>query len=120
MDDGSHTDIRTFYRIVWTDPPTLEDFLSHLDRGVDVRVEDAGIRRLAGGLSVFRTLTQARKNASKRPPWFGRGYIARLIVPIDADVAIERTTKTAGHYTRWGDEALILSLVDEIEPVTSR
>ena len=93
----SVTDIRTFYRIVWTDPPTLEDFQSHLDRRVDVRVEDAEIRRIAGGLSVFRTLAQARKNAIKRPPGFRRGYIARLVVPIEADVVIERTTKTAGH-----------------------
>ncbi len=118
VDDGSITGIRPFYRIVWTDPPTQEVFLSHLDRGVVVRVEDAEIRRLASGLSVFRTLGQARRNARKRPPWFGRGHIARIVIPAGKGVIIERATNTAGHYTIWGDANVLMSFVDEIEPVT--
>ncbi len=67
LDDAGITGTRTFYRIVWTDLPTLDDFLSRLDRGVIVRVDDSEIRRLASSISVFRTLGQARRNARKRP-----------------------------------------------------
>lgn len=110
--------LRTFYRIVWTDPPSLEDFLSHLERGVEVRVEDAEIARLSSGISVFRTLAQARRMAIKRPPWLGRGFIVRIVMPLGVETRIERTTKTAGHYTLWGNASLISSWVDAVEPVT--
>ena len=119
MDEGSITDIRAFYRIVWTDLPMVADFLSHVDRNVVVRVDYAEIRRLASGVSKFCTLGRARRTELKRPPWFGRGYIARVIIPIGGGVVIERTTKTAGHYTIWGDAHALLSFVDEVEPVTN-
>ena len=118
MDDASMVHIRAYYRIVWTDPPTLDDFQSHEVRGLVVRVEDPEILRLASVISVFRTISQARKMARKQPPWLGRGFIARIVIPADARVHIERTTKSAGHYTLWADAAGIASWVEAIEPVT--
>jgi hypothetical protein len=111
--------IRTFYRIVWSDPPTLDDVRSHVERNLAIHVNDSEIRRLATGISVFRTVSQARKTARKRPPWLGRGFIAQVTIPADADVRIERTTKTAGHYTLWAEPNDILRWIDHIEPVTS-
>jgi len=78
--------IRTFYRIVWTDPPTLDDARSHVARNLAIHVDDAEIQRLASGISVFRTPGQARKTAQKRPPWLGRGFIARITIPPGARV----------------------------------
>jgi hypothetical protein len=117
--DNLPTPIRTFYRIVWTDPPTREDALSHVARNVPVHVADEEAQRLATGISVFRTVSQARKNAQKRPPWLGRGFIARITIPPEATVLMERTTRTAGHYTLWAEPEDILRWIDLIEPVTS-
>jgi hypothetical protein len=74
-------------------------------------------RRLASGISVFRTMGQARKTARKRPPWLGRGFIARIAIPANAAIRIERTTKTAGHYTLWAEPDDILRWIDHIESV---
>jgi len=89
--------IRTFYRIVLTDPPTLVDFQSHFERGIALRNLDPAAARLHPGVSLYRTLSQARRIARKRPPWLGSGYIARISIPMDEAVPVERTTRAAGH-----------------------
>jgi len=99
VSDNQDIPVRTVYRIVWTDPPSDEDFLSHQARDVNVHVEDPEIVRISSGISVFRTLAQARRTAMKRPPWLGRRYIVRIVIPATASATMERTTKTAGHYT---------------------
>jgi hypothetical protein len=50
-------------------------------------------------VSVFETLSQARKQAREYPR-LGK-FIAELVVPIDAPVVCERTTRTEGHWTLW-------------------
>jgi len=97
--DNQDVSIRAVYRIVWTDRPSLENFLSHQARDLNVHVVDPEIVRISNGLSVFRTVAQARWTAMKRPPWLGRGYMVRIVIPTIASVTLERTTKTAGHYT---------------------
>jgi hypothetical protein len=118
-EDGPYP-ITTCFRIVWTDPPTRSDFESHAARGDTARFPSAEAQRLATGVSVFRTLGQARRTAMKRPPWLGRGYIARLMIPYGVEARIERTTKSPGHYTLWADPASILSWVVDIVPVSGQ
>lgn len=118
-EDDPHP-ITTCYRIVWTNPPTSGDFESHAARGDIARFPSAEAQRLATGISVFRTLTQAQRTARKRPPWLGRGYIVRLLIPYGATARIERTTKSAGHYTLWADPDSIMSWVAEIVPVSQQ
>jgi hypothetical protein len=119
-DSESPRSINTVFRIVWTDPPQLSDFESHAERGDVARFPSEEARRIATGVSVFRTLQQARRTAMKRPPWLGRGYIAQLIIPFGVDARIERTTKSAGHYTLWAAPASIMSWVVDIVPVSEQ
>lgn len=120
QDDADPYPILTFYRIVWTDPPQLTDFESNAARGDVARFSSAEARRLVDGISVFRTIRQARRMAMKRPPWLGRGYIAQVVIPFDAGAKVERTTKSAGHYTLWADPASILSWVVKVMPVSEQ
>jgi len=42
------------WRIVATNPPTLEDFRSHQDRGIELRRPTPDALRLWEGVSVYR------------------------------------------------------------------
>lgn len=108
-------DYRTFYRIVLTDPPSLDDMRSYDARGIKPRRDDPETLRLIRGISVYNTEQQARNTATDFP-WLGR-YIAELRIPHDAPVTIERTTSTRGHYTVWGDAHAILGLVAQVRSV---
>lgn len=110
--------LNTVYRIVWTDPPTIEDFRSNTEMGVPLRRTSPHAARLWDGISVYRTHSQARKTARKYPPWLGRGFIARVVIPANAEVRLERTLNSAGHYTMWADATAVLSWVDTLVPVT--
>lgn len=104
---------RVFYRIVRTDPPTLDDFISNFARGRPLPDDPEDIR-LWDGLSVYSTAAQARRQR-RRSPILGR-YIAVLRVPLDGTVRIERT-RGEGHHTLWGDPDALLSLVVAVEPL---
>lgn len=118
--DDSPYLISTYFRIVWTDPPQISDFESTAAREGVARFASEEARRLMEGISVFRTMKQARRTALKRPPWLGRGHIAQLVVPFDAEARVERTTKSAGHYTLWADPASIMSWVVNVVPVSEQ
>jgi hypothetical protein len=95
----------------------LRDFQSNAEKGIELNSTSAEAARLHDGISVFRTLSQARKTARRRAPWRGRGYIAQVDIPASADVRVERTLKSAGHYTLWADAESLLSWVAGVEPV---
>lgn len=109
--------IRTFYRIVWTDPPTLADITPDTAQAGGQPFRRPDYERLKTGISVFRTVTQARRTAINRPPWLGRGYIAAITPPEDASFTIERTTLSRGHYTLWADPRTILTWITAVELV---
>jgi hypothetical protein len=109
--------INTVYRITWTDPPSLRDFQSNAEKGIELNSTSTEAARLHDGISVFRTLSQARKTARRRAPWRGRGFIAQIDIPSNSAVRIERTLKSAGHYTLWADAESMLSWVASVEPV---
>jgi hypothetical protein len=106
----------TLYRIVRTDPSTVRDFTSKAALGLVDPDADAETRRLESGLSMYRTLAQARRKARAFP--FLGGSIATVRFPSDAPFQVERTTASAGHHTVWGDASELWACVVAVEPVT--
>jgi hypothetical protein len=107
---------RTFYRIVHA--PTLnsqriDDFTSDDGRGEEPP-DDPDLRRLHDGISVFATEAQARNKARDFP--FLGGFIARLDVPDDAPLRVERTLRSRGHHTVWGEPIDVLRCVTAVTP----
>ena len=111
----TNTVYRTFHRIAGTDPPTRDDLLSDAAQGIPPPVDDPVRARLHDGISVFNTEQQARNKARDYP--FLGGFIARLEIPEDAPVRIERTLRSAGHHTIWGDADVLLGYVVSVVPV---
>jgi hypothetical protein len=64
---------------------------------------------------MYRTLAQARRKARAFP--FLGAYIAAIDLTNVESVVVERTTSSSGHYTVWGEPAVILRWVVAVEPV---
>jgi hypothetical protein len=106
-------ELRTCYRIVRSDPPTVEDFRSAAARGripPDANAED---RRLLAGVSVYRTEAQARRKARQYPAL--GAFIAELALP--PQLVAERTTPSPGHHTLWAPPEALLACVVRVVPV---
>jgi hypothetical protein len=106
--------MRTLYRIVRSNPPTLADFVSNVGMGRPLP-QDPEAARLWSGISVNETEAQARRRA--------RGlsnlgdYLAELRLEEGPFIRAERTTRSRGHYTTvWADPALLLSRVVRVLP----
>ncbi|MGH2560337.1 MAG: hypothetical protein ACRDJH_14845 [Thermomicrobiales bacterium] len=108
---------RRFWRIVLSDPPTAWDFTSNAAKGLPVRRGDPTTRRLWEGVSVYDQRRYARRMAL-RAPHLGH-FLAELHLPADAPILAERTTKSHGHYTLWGDPAFLLGCVVDIMPTSA-
>lgn len=107
---GSSDAIRSFFRIVQTNPPAREDFLSHQARkGPPPPHIPVELRRLWHGISVYDTETDARRRA-ERSPYLGR-YVEELRVAERGSVTYEKTTRDRRHYTLWGDPDNLLQHV---------
>jgi hypothetical protein len=104
---------RLFYRIVRTNPPSLLDFTSNQAQR-KVVPSDPVLAGVWDRLSVQNTLTQARRK-SRVSPMLGR-FVATIRVPLDGTIRFERTLSTPGHYTIWGDPAVLSELVVSVEP----
>lgn len=102
--------------ICLTDPPSRRDFLpaKHL-KPERPAPTDPGLRDLwETGVSVYATEAQARKKAKGWEPLFPLGeHIARLEIPDDAPISVEKTLGR-GHYTLRGDPDTLLSHVVSI------
>lgn len=98
-----------FFRIVRTDPATESDFLSDKARGVPPRNDEPLTLHVWDGISVYRTLAQARRKARDYP--FLGSFIAEL--NIDVDIPLIRVEKTfgRGHFTLWGPPVVLLRAV---------
>src|SRR6185295_4915198 len=103
------------FRIVASNPPSDEDMLSQLALGHTMQFVNAKALRLWDGVSVYRTLEQARLVARRRPGL--GGFLAELHVPIDGSVRIELDNGRNGHSTIWGEPRLLRRLIVSIEPV---
>ena len=109
------SDSLVLYRIVLSNPPTLDDMRSYRELGIPLRGDSPELRRLASGISLFDSLDRARKQA-RRKPWLGHGFIAEMELPTDR-VRIEKTAG-AGHYTAWGEPDAMLGFVRRVERVS--
>ena len=107
--------VRTFYRIVHSDPPLLSDFVSNAAMGRPPRRPTPEVLRLWDGISVFVTEQQAREKALQFPQL--GGYLARLALPLGHAIRIERTTRSEGHYTLWTAATVLLSSVVDVVSV---
>lgn len=107
---------RTLYRIVLTDPPTVRDMKSHAALGKIPPQPDPATQRLMTGISVYNTEQQARRKASGIP-WREEAFIAELRLPDNGSIRIERTLKSSGHYTIWGNPRDILDCVSPVSGV---
>ena len=110
MIDGGY---RLLHRIVRTNPPTRDDFVSNAAKGLPPP-DDSERRAVWGGLSVYSTEAQARRKR-RVSPMLG-GFIAVLRVPIDGSVRVERTLGGDGHHTVWGESDELLALVVAVVP----
>jgi hypothetical protein len=104
------------FRIVASDPPTLQDFLSDEEAGDPEPDQSDPLRhRLWQGRSAYNTEAQARRKA-RGFPLLG-AYIAEVRLPDDPAISYERTTKSMGHFTIWGDARHLMRCVVRIVPV---
>lgn len=106
-------ELRTCYRIVRGDPPTVEDFRSAAMRGRVPPDAAAEERRLLAGVSVYRTEAQARRKARQYPAL--GAFVAELALP--PGIAVERTTPSPGHHTLWASPEALLACVVRVVPV---
>jgi hypothetical protein len=110
----SQQPVRLFYRLILAAEPTAIDFLSGEALGLTRPVNPA-LDRLWQGGSVQNTESQARARG-RGMPWLG-GSIAEVAIPDDGSVAFERTGKSRGHFTLWGDPTKLLGCVVRVVPV---
>lgn len=102
------------YRVVLTNPPTIDDMRSYAELGIQLRRDKPESRRRASGISLFDSPERARKQA-RRKPWMGNAFITEMAIPAHG-VRIEKTAGS-GHYTAWGDAGATLGFVRRVERV---
>lgn len=106
---------RVFYRIVATDPPTLDDFTANQAKGKAPPNDDPLTLWVWDGISVYATYAQARRKARDFPR-LGR-YISKLEIPEGAPLRVERTfRRSPGHHTVWGEPATLLRYLVAVVP----
>ena len=97
-----------FFRIIQGDQPNRWDFMSNEARGIPPRRPlTPRDRDLWRGVSYMATLESARERVQSSP-WLGL-YIAEIVVPSDAAIRVEQTTRHPLHYTLWADADAMLS-----------
>src|SRR5215211_8313499 len=94
---------RPFYRLVRSNPPTMDDFVSNKAKAIPMARPDPEVALLWDGISVYATETQAR-NQARVKPWLG-AYIAELVVTENDPITVRRSGTGRGYHTLWGDPA---------------
>ncbi len=101
---------RRFYRLFFGSRLTRDAFLSDQVSGVRERPLDAAKRKYWEGFSVFETLAQARRLATERRARArAKGFawteesVAEMTIPLDSPILYERSFRSEGHHTIWGD-----------------
>jgi hypothetical protein len=109
--------VRRFYRVVRTNPPTRQDFLSALELGRRLQPGlPQEVVRIFDGLSVSSTQAGTRYTAQRFPR--SGSFIATLDIPDDGRFRIEQTTTRRTHWTIWGDADALLGCIIAVEPIS--
>ena len=103
------------YRLVRSNPPTLDDFTSQKAKGIPMARPDPEIALLWDGVSVYATEVQAR-NQARAKPWLG-AYIAEVTISEADPIAFRRTGSGRGHHTLWGNPVDLRTRVTRVVPV---
>ena len=121
MSEGANGSVSSepvsFFRIVRTNPPTVEDFKSYIALGLrpPPSLPSDQLRQWEG-ISVFATANQARRQA-RRFPQFG-GFIAELKIAAGSEVEVRRTNpRSHGHHTIWADPEVVRHTVVRVVAV---
>jgi hypothetical protein len=93
----------------------VRDFLSQKVLGIPLKHENPKGLRLWDGLSVYRTVEQARARAQQTPRL--GGFIAELVIPPEDSVTFELDNGRNGHCTIWGSPSLLRSFVVSVVPL---
>jgi hypothetical protein len=107
--------VPVLYRIVHTNPPTLDDFRPNLSKCLPPRGPELGDLTLWAGLSTYATLHQAER-AALRYPRLG-AYVGRLEIPDELANLVVRQTLGPGHHTLMGCGETCLRLVADVIPI---
>jgi len=89
--------------------------MSNSAKGRPLRDFSPETARLWDGISVNATDTQARQRV-RQYPMLGT-HIARVEIPTETQLRVERSTRIPGHYTLWGDPAELLGYVVSVVAV---
>lgn len=103
----------TLYRIIKGEEVALLDLTSSEAQGVPPRSNAPDVLRLWDGISCWATAAQARRTI-RSFPHLGT-HVAVLHIPDEAAVRVERT-RGPGHYTVWGDPAVLMTYVTGVLP----
>src|SRR3954466_13930857 len=98
---------RRLYRIIASDPPTRDDFLSYVEVGKELpEGATPDVVDRWEGISMYDSEERARAVAIR----FGFGtHIATLDLKDHGRLRIRRTGRRPGHYTVWGDADVMLT-----------
>ena len=106
---------RSFFRVLRSNPSTLDDYTSQKAKGIPMARPDPEIELIYDGVSVYATEAQAR-NQAKAKPWLGQ-YIAELAISDEGPITFRRTGVGRGHHTLWGDPAELKACEQRITDV---
>ncbi len=97
----------TFYRILQHEQPVVVDFVSQFVLGQMLNEPTSEDIRLAAGISAYNTQAQAMNKADVLQ--MTSAYVVQIDIPEAAEIKYERTTRSTGHHTLWGDPGDILA-----------
>lgn len=106
---------RTFYRVVESNPPSERDFCSYAALGRTLRTQRPSGAEIAAWRAVSTYITEeaardrARTNAALGFPL--GDFIAKLVIPEDAPVAIGRINSKTAHCDLTGEASVLLNAV---------
>jgi hypothetical protein len=103
--------IRTYFRIVSSNPPTESDFYSYERLGITTTRSTAHILRRRQGVSVYSSLERATRQAKQYP---NLGSFIAVMEIDDERTAIEQTGREPEHFTIWAEPSELLQTITAI------
>lgn len=93
---AEHKDIDEVYRLTLNNPPTEEDFQSHIESG---KKFPPGLECVAASVSVFKDKEDAERQKKKIPVFKNKGYISKGSIQSNTGVIVE--SSKSSHIDWW-------------------